>query len=392
MTAEALPPADSATRAISFAFGDRTMPIVVGSDVHDECVAFCETQEIDRLFLVADANVWMRYGAELLRRYGRRLAVEHVLVEPREAAKTLSSAERVLEEFVARGATRRSCVAAVGGGLTGNIAGIVAGLLYRGIRLLHIPTTLLAMSDSILSMKQAVNGRRGKNQFGLFHLPVASFISLQFLATLPPREMTAGLYELAKNCLVFDPDRTSTLLALAPASGSPESWLPLVMAGIEAKQKLLASDGQERELGLCLEYGHTAGHALESQRYGLTHGAAVALGMLVAAAIAHARGMLRDDEYWLHFELLTAVDPHLAFPAELDVEATLELIRHDNKHGYLAGTGDTHPFVLLDAIGSPAMTAGKPLVQVREDEIRAAFARAGRDLRSAPRAAMGRGD
>ncbi|WP_437605120.1 iron-containing alcohol dehydrogenase [Sorangium sp. So ce834] len=355
------------------------MPITIGHDVHDACIDHCIERGADRAFMVVDRRVWELYGRELQRRYGARIPIAWGTVEPQESLKTLASVNLLLDQAISAGLTRRSLVLAIGGGLTGNVAGMVAALLYRGVPLIHIPTTLLAMSDSILSLKQAVNGPRGKNLFGLYYLPTASFISLKFLETLHCRELASGVNELIKNCLVFDAQRTSDLLALAARADHADHWLELVVTGIEAKQMLLRSDPYEKHIGICLEYGHTVGHALECQSYGLSHGFAVGLGMLVSAAISAQRGMLTDEEYWLHFRLLGAVNDTLLFPDELDIETTIDVVRRDNKHGYLPAPPGYHPFVLLESVGRVATTHGHPLVLVEEDEIRSAIARARRD-------------
>lgn len=364
---------------IDFFFAERSMPIVVGQDVHLQCVEFCAQRNPDLLFFIADSHVWNLHGKEIVSRYGYHFPIESVLVEPSEQCKTLELVNRLLETAMTAGVTRRSIIIALGGGLTGNIAGMVAGLLYRGLSLVHLPTSFLAMSDSILSLKQAVNGRGGKNLFGMYYLPAASFVSVNFLRTLPELELIAGINELIKNCLVFDAEHIEILLSLINQPQSCSTWMQLVILGIEAKQKLLLHDPNERNIGISLEYGHTVGHALEYQGYGLSHGIAVGLGMLVAAAISFKRGWLSEQEYWLHYELINSVNGHLQFPQNLDLDTTINIIRRDNKHGYLTLSKDQHPFVLLRSIGRVEITEGKPLVGVSEDEIIAAIEQARRD-------------
>lgn len=364
---------------IAVPFGDRSMRFVVGHDVLSECLELCAALDPDRLLIVADSNVWKLHGAAFAARCRGLLPFHRLEVEPTERRKTLDEVHRLLERAVRAGATRRSVVLGFGGGLAGNVAGMVAGLLYRGVRLVHLPTSLLAMSDSTLSMKQAVNGDNGKNLFGLYHLPEATFVATCYLATLPEREMAAGLHELVKNCLAFSPASAKRLRELMARRRDPSAWSDLVLSGVEAKIGLLRADAREKNVGLTLEYGHTVGHALEHQGLGLTHGVAVALGMLVAAAISRSRGGLGDGGYELHHELLLAADPDLAFPRGLDRRQTLAIIRRDNKHGYLEVGRRQHPFVLLDEVGVVASTGGIPLVAVHEDEILAGLDRATRD-------------
>ncbi|NMF63588.1 hypothetical protein DP113_09580 [Brasilonema octagenarum UFV-E1] len=364
---------------INFFFAERSMPIFIGQDVGSSCIEFCAQRNPDRLFFIADSHVWDLHGEEIISYYGSHFPIETVLVEPNEQCKTLDLVNRLLEAAMAAGVTRRSIIMALGGGLTGNIAGMVAGLLYRGISLVHLPTSFLAMSDSILSLKQAVNGSTGKNLFGMYYLPTASFVSVNFLRTLPQVELVAGINELIKNCLVFDAERIEILLSLINQPQTCSTLTQLLILGIEAKQKLLLQDPNEKNIGISLEYGHTVGHALEYQGYGLSHGIAVALGMLVASAISFKRGWLSEQEYWLHYELINSVNGNLQFPQNLDLDTTINIIRRDNKHGYLTLCQDPHPFVLLRSIGRVEMTEGKPLVGVSEDEIITAIKQAQSD-------------
>ncbi|NEN94793.1 MAG: iron-containing alcohol dehydrogenase [Moorea sp. SIO1F2] len=365
---------------VCFNFGERNMPILIGQDVHHECIKFCQQKNPDQIFFIADDRVWELYGTVIESRYCSNFSVRKALVKPSEKLKTLDQVNRLLEEAIAAGVTRRSIVIALGGGLAGNIAGMVAGLLYRGISMVHMPTTFLAMSDSILSLKQAVNGQRGKNLFGMYYLPEASFVSVNFLKTLPEKELIAGINELIKNCLVFDAEQTEKLVSLIRQPANDSTWIQLVLLGIKAKQKLLLIDPYEKGIGISLEYGHTVGHALEVQHSELSHGIAVGLGMLVASAISLNREWLSEEEYWLHYRLLHGANPKIQFPQTLDFDKTLQLIRKDNKHGYLSSGLEQHPFVLLRSIGLVAMTHEKPLVCVNEAEILTAIERARRDI------------
>jgi 3-dehydroquinate synthase len=364
-----------------FHFAEHTMPIFVGQDVHNKCIEFCSKKKPDYLFFVADELVWNLYGQEIESRYSQHFCIKKVLIKSTEKLKTLEEVNRLLEEAISAGATRRSIIVAFGGGLAGNVAGMVAGLLYRGVSMIHMPTTFLAMSDSILSLKQAVNGQRGKNLFGMYYLPQATFICVDFLRTLPDEELIAGINESIKNCLVFDAENAEYLTSLIKQYSSYSTWIELVILGIKAKQKLLQNDPYEKELGVSLEYGHTVGHALEIQYDDLPHGIAVGLGMLVAAAISFNRGWLSQHEYYLHYEMLQSANSNIKFPANFDIKKTMQIIRKDNKHGYLTCTDDQHPFVLLRSLGQVKITKRKPLVCVGEAEIFSAIEKARADVK-----------
>jgi 3-dehydroquinate synthase/2-deoxy-scyllo-inosose synthase len=355
-----------------FRFGDQAMELVLGYECTDAIV-----ERIGRLtdhaILVADRRVHVSWGESLQRSLAAYVPVSCIQLEATESAKSLDAVQCVLDRAVAEGATRRSVIVSFGGGLIGNVAGLAAGLLFRGIRLIHVPTTLLAMSDSVLSQKQAVNGVTAKNLYGLYHPAVLTCIDVQYLHTLPPAELSAGIVELCKNGLAFDAAALPQLERLMEAHGVPAVWLELVKLGIGSKQKLLGEDARETGAGVVLEYGHTFGHALELQTGTLTHGHAVGLGMLVAAAVSRGRGWLSEAEEMRHAALLMQARAPTTLPQPVDIESLLARIRRDNKRGRIMLQERQHAFVLLRRLGRAALTAGQPLVAVDEAEIRTAF-------------------
>jgi 3-dehydroquinate synthetase len=339
--------------------------------------------EADLFIVVTDDTVLGLHGAKLLRGLRSMARVEVMSHRPGESAKTVSALAEDLERALALGATRRSVVLAFGGGVPGNLAGLIAALLFRGLRLVHIPTTTIAAMDSVLSLKQAINSRRGKNHIGTYLAPEAVFMDVELLATLPDREMRSGLCEAAKNCLAIDPSalpRLRQLLAEGNLS-SPASLLWLLETSIAAKQSVTIDDSREKHAGLVLEYGHTVGHAVElcdhRRRgiHGLSHGASIAFGMIVAAHIAHDRGWLSSEIVDLHVELVQALGAPTCLPEWLGVEEVLAVVRDDNKRGYLPPQPDSLAFVLLKGLGQPAGDARLPLVSVRLGEVRAALTR-----------------
>ncbi|CAK15279.1 3-dehydroquinate synthase family protein [Pseudomonas entomophila] len=360
-------------RTLDFRFGEQRMEMLLGYCFTDQ-IAQRVSEQAAHVLLVADRRVYELWGAPLLAALQRHLPVTCLLVEAIEAAKTLGVLQDLLDQAVAAGATRRSVVVAFGGGLTGNLAGMLAGLLYRGIRLVHIPTTLLAMSDSVLSQKQAVNGSAAKNMYGLYHPASLCCVDVQYLQSLPAPAFSAGVVELCKNGLAFDAATVPALERLA-ADTTPAGWIELVQLGIQAKQQLLLDDPLEHDLGVVLEYGHTVGHALELETGTLTHGHAVGLGMLVAAAIARERGWLSEQEEHLHAQLLLRCGAPLSLENLPAFDQVMARVRQDNKRGRIRLNAGQYPFVLLRGIGQPAMSQGQPLVGVDEGEIRRAYAK-----------------
>ena len=174
--------------------------------------------------------------------------VRRLTVPPGESSKDLATIDRLAGQAIAAGATRKSVVVALGGGVAGNVAGLVAALLFRGIRLVHMPTTLLGMSDSALSLKQAVNSRHGKNHLGTFHAPVLVWNDLSFLATLPPEEISSALCEMIKNVLGIVPHRYDEVArSLRPhAQYSAPQLARFIELCVDAKSRVMARDQYEK--------------------------------------------------------------------------------------------------------------------------------------------------
>ena len=271
------------------------------------------------------------------------------------------------EEAFRYGATRRSCVIGLGGGLTGNLAGLLAALMFRGVRLVQVPTTFLAMSDSVLSLKQAVNAGCGKNLLGTFYRPEFVWVDLAYLDTLPAREIRAGLCELIKNVLAIIPSRYHQVAGLLRPSAdySEPSYRRFLELSLEAKCSVMREDPRECGPALVLEYGHTVGHALELESGGdIPHGFAVGLGMLVAAKVARGLGLLSAAEEEAHVELLQRNGTPTSIPAEFHPQTIIERIGFDNKRGYVPRADGFQPMILLRALGVPEYRGELPLTPV----------------------------
>jgi 3-dehydroquinate synthase/2-deoxy-scyllo-inosose synthase len=227
----------------------------------------------------------------------------------------------------------------MGGGVIGNITGLTASLLFRGIRFVHLPTTLLAMHDSVTSLKQGVNCNGGKNILGTFHVPSAVFIDLKFLKTLPAQQVRGGLIELVKNALILGGDYakqvTEQLTAFRSRSAVPD-WASLVNLGLTAKRALVQNDPRERGHAMILEYGHTIGHALELAYVGqLSHGEAIAWGMRCAAWISHRLGYMTDAALESHDQYLALLEAPPRPTGPFMLGELRSRIQRDNKRGYL---------------------------------------------------------
>jgi 3-dehydroquinate synthase/2-deoxy-scyllo-inosose synthase len=367
---------DDLWRVRRIKLGDADYPYHYGYDCLDQIMRELSGLAADRLVVVSDDTVLSLHGDAVLPGLRRLAPVEVFSHHPGEALKTLQQLADYAERALTAGVTRRSVVVAFGGGVPGNLGGLLAALLFRGVRLVHMPTTTIAAMDSVLSLKQAINSSSGKNHIGTYYKPHAVFTDVRLLQTLPVRELQSGMCEMAKNCLAIRPQGLPRLReVIAEGSwSSPGSLLWLLDESIQAKGTVTARDSREQRGGLVLEYGHTVGHALElavSRRPGpgMSHGRCVAFGMVVAAHIAHQRGWLSWAEVDLHEELAAALGAPLRLPPEVPADEIVALVRRDNKRGYLPPDPESAPFVLLRGLGQPAGDPDLPLVPVPLEEL-----------------------
>nr|CAI47651.1 putative 2-deoxy-scyllo-inosose synthase [Streptoalloteichus hindustanus] len=353
-------------KVTTVAMGDVRFPYRLGTACVDQIVDRLAELEASRYLVVADPTVAGLYGTDLVERVRRTAGPAELLVhEGGEENKGLGTLAELVETALRLGADRRSIVVALGGGITGNIAGLMAALMFRGIRLVHVPTTIVAMLDSVLSLKQAVNSSVGKNLVGTFYQPVEVLADTAFLRTLSTRDIRSGLCEVVKNALAIRPSMIDRLAAHLPLDQRYDDdvmrWI--IDESIAAKAQVTEADVHERKQGLVLEYGHTVGHALEHAAKGeVSHGAAVGLGMLAEAEIARRLGLAGEDLIELHRDLISRMGIDLAFPAHVSPADVQLRLRYDNKRGYLSGAGDDgYVMVLLKAPGVPLQSEGLPL-------------------------------
>lgn len=354
----------------SFALGEDVVPYAYGDRCTDELLLLLaeEVAGADRVLLVHDA-VAADLAQRVVEGLSPRALVIALPVSAREELKTLETVLHLAEEAVAGGVTRGSVVLALGGGLVGNVAGMVAATLFRGLPLVHLPTTPVAAFDAVLSAKQGVNLSAGKNMVGTFWTPRSVWCDLDWLRGVDARQVLTGTAEMAKNVLAVLPEREDDYLAAVDGLGDPgsDALLRLLQIGVDAKTGPLQVDPHERSEALVFEYGHTVGHAVElASRGALSHGAAVGWGMLVAAEVAARVGHLDGAAVAAHARVLAPLGVRADVPPVLDRALVHRLLLRDNKRGYLPGIGDdVVPMVLLDALGSALRgEGGRPLVPV----------------------------
>lgn len=345
-----------------------TFPIFFGYDIEDH---FIETLDratrrhpVDRVFLLTDPFIFDLFGETFLNKIKRTFPVTDINLLPRgETCKTFDVLQQLCDQLVGKGVSKRSLLIAFGGGSVGNITGLAAGLIFRGIRFIEVPTTITHQTDGMLSNKQAVNGKYGKNNFGLFHAPVFAWADTQYTETEPLRFKRSGIIEGIKNGLIdqkaFIPFLENAIIRKGDYSS--QQLTDLCFKLIRSKLEILKKDPTERHFGIILEYGHTFAHAIEWLSKGaLTHGEAVSIGMKIAAELSLTLGYIDGEAVGLHYRLIDdilALTPKL--PEHLDPAGIFDTMYVDNKK-----IGGDVRYVLLQSIGQCKKEHGDYLVHV----------------------------
>jgi 3-dehydroquinate synthase len=319
-----------------------------------------------RAYLISDSMVHARWGAaaeEALRTAGLRAASR--VVPAGETSKSLETAAAIYDWLISQRAERGDAIVALGGGMVCDLAGFVAATFVRGLPLVHVPTSLLAMVDAAIGGKVAVNHKEAKNLIGAFYQPRLVLADVSTLQTLPPRELTAGWAEVIKHALIMDEGLLHLLEENADAVMSLEPTLAaeVISRSIAIKAAVVGEDERE-ETGrrTILNYGHTIGHGLEAaaEYAGMLHGEAVAVGMAGAARIARRLGLLPPEVA----ERQDALIARFGLPLRasgVDASRVLAAMALDKKV-----KGGAIRWVLLEGIGQPTIHRDVPPALVEE--------------------------
>jgi 3-dehydroquinate synthase len=344
--------------------GPRSYDIAIGSGVESAFAAFVRDRlpQGARSLLVADANT--RPHAERLARLVGSDAV--AAVPAGEHSKSLAEAAKLYSQLAARAADRQTPVIAVGGGVVGDLAGFVAATYNRGLPLVMVPTTLLAMVDSSVGGKVGINLPEGKNLVGAFHQPAGVWIDTALLDTLPDREYRSGLAEAVKYGVILDAELFAWLEKNTDAVVRRDSAAVAHVVTRSCRLKADVVEQDEREetgLRMVLNYGHTFAHAFEVVGgYGAwRHGEAVAAGMVCASRLAERRGLIPADVTIRQAKLLARLGLPTERRPEWEPDALLSVMRRDKKN-----VGGRMRFILPTRLGHVAPFDDVPEAQVRE--------------------------
>jgi len=357
-------PLSAPPESVEIQLGDRSYPILIGSGLLGEPGSFAALPPAATALIVTNTTVAPLYAQSLRAALASRFRAVHVLELPDgEAYKDWQTLNRIFDALLGHGCDRKTVLFALGGGVVGDMTGFAAASYMRGVPFVQVPTTLLAQVDSSVGGKSAINHPLGKNMIGAFYQPRLVLCDLSTLATLPPRELSAGLAEIIKYGPIHDMAFLEWIEANIDAmvARDPSALAHAVKRSCEIKAEVVGKDERETGLRAILNFGHTFGHAIESGLgYGeWLHGEAVGCGMVMAAHLSHRLGGV--DEAFVR--RLTALIQRAGLPVvgpALGAERYLELMRIDKK----SEAGEIR-FVVIDNPGS-AVVRGAPDAMVRE--------------------------
>ena len=349
---------------ITVELADRSYELLIGVDLLDNPDAYQGLPDATHAFIVTNSVVGPLYMERLRAALAPKYSdVQHIVLPDGEAFKDWPALNSIFDALLAAGCDRKTTLFALGGGVTGDMTGFAAACYMRGIPYVQVPTTLLAQVDSSVGGKTAINHPLGKNMIGAFHQPVRVVADLGTLATLPQREIAAGLAEVIKYGPIADNHFLDWIEANIEALSArePKAMAYAVKRSCEIKASVVAQDERESGLRAILNFGHTFGHAIEAGLgYGVwLHGEAVGCGMVMAAELSMRLGLIAPA----YVARLNSIIQRAGLPVRgpaLGADRYLELMRHDKK----AEAGAIR-FVVIESPGRAAVRSA-PDELVRE--------------------------
>jgi 3-dehydroquinate synthase len=350
-------------KVVQVRHGGGEYPVYVGQGLLG-MASVIERHVEGRVLVVSDPNVARLYLDRLRPALERVRHKRRLILADGEQHKTVESWQRIIDELVALKAQRDATVLALGGGVIGDMAGFAAACYMRGIRVVQMPTTLLAQVDASVGGKTGVNHSSGKNLIGAFHQPAAVIADLDTLPSLDERDYRAGLAEVIKYGAIRDPGLFAWLEANAEGLNArlPQTLTEAVFQSVRNKAEVVAADERESGQRALLNFGHTFGHALETATaYSVwRHGEAVAIGMVLATRLSEILGRVETGTCDRLVDLLRRLGLPTTLPENQDPDRLLNLMRLDKKN-----RADQIRLILLDAIGK-ASVVPCPADDIRE--------------------------
>ena len=345
---------------------DNSYDILIDKGLFDNLAIELKNKPLANAYaVITDSNVGKIYGKALLKKIQKKNIHVHLISFPAgERSKNRKTKEKIENEMLKLAIGRDTCIIALGGGVVGDVAGFVAANYMRGVPYIQVPTTLLAMVDSSIGGKVSVDTVHAKNAIGAFYQPKKVIIDLNFLKTLPKKELANGLSEVIKHALIKDKDFFHFLEKNIERilKCDFDALKQVIKRSCEIKASIVMEDEKEKSIRKILNYGHTIGHAIESAlSYRISHGNAVAIGMSYAAKLSAKLGFLREGSVIRQNNLLDYVGlQHKLSHHRLKPGKILEHVQYDKKI-----INDKINFVLLNSIGDAFISDGVTLDDIK---------------------------
>ncbi len=282
---------------------NRSYDILIGANSIEYLAEFLAQKNYSKIFIITDENVAKQHLPrleEVLKQ--TKINTKTIVTKSGEQTKSFAFLEKICEEILEQNADRKSLIIAFGGGVIGDLSGFISSILLRGIDFVQVPTTLLSAVDSSVGGKTAINSKAGKNLIGSFYQPQLVICDLNFLKTLPARELRSGYAEVVKYGLIQDKNFFDFLVKNAPRifALDEEILTQIITKSCQSKAEIVSQDEKENGQRALLNFGHTFGHIFETEtNYSseILHGEAVALGMLMAAKMSFDFGMISEGDF-----------------------------------------------------------------------------------------------
>ncbi len=289
---------------ITVNLGDKSYQIIIGTGEINYLAKFLAAKNYSKIIIITDKNVANLHLTKLVDSLSNsKIPTEFIITEPGESAKSFANLEKIAEEIISKEIDRKSLIIALGGGVIGDLSGFLASILLRGIDFIQIPTTLLAMVDSSIGGKTAINSRHGKNLIGSFYQPKLVICDLNFLLSLDSRQMKAGYAEIVKSALIKDKDFFEFLdrnLANKFLAKIDFEFLSIIISkSCQIKAEIVSMDETEQGSRMLLNFGHSFAHIFETEtnyRDEILHGEAVSIGMVMAAKMSKNYQLITAEE------------------------------------------------------------------------------------------------
>jgi 3-dehydroquinate synthase len=356
-----------------FGLGASSIRVAPGLISHVAAIAK-EVCAAHRYAVITDSNVGPIYARQIKKGFSRD-KVDVLTISAGESNKTRDTWGSLTDQMLVRGFGRDSAVIALGGGVVGDLAGFVAATFMRGVPVVQVPTSLMAMVDAAIGGKTAVDTPAGKNLVGVFHAPAAIVVDPQVLTTLPLNELRAGFAEVIKHGVIADEPYLRTVVGatkelLAKDGPTSDSMLAAIVHSIEIKAGIVSRDEREEGLRKTLNFGHTIGHAIELvSGYSLLHGEAIAIGMALEGRLAERAGVAEPGTADAIVGALRAFSLPTTLPDSFESDAVIAAMGSDKK----ARAGKTR-FALPSKIGRMAGEETGWTIAISNDQLREVLA------------------